>query len=178
MNISLAAGNNVIRIERLNLDALYGSDARGDYTYNFYGIVLAPGANADLVSHTCAEVCEYCGKCASDTCNVGMCEDKCVCDETAHVCARDCDSVCEICGLCNDADCADGNCTEKCDGEVYTVADGEALTADGKPVGLQSDGAISCNDSAAKYGEYTVTYRITPETDMTVGLYIRTTLSA
>ncbi len=175
VNISLAAGNNVIRIERLNLDALYGSDARGDYTYNFYGIVLAPGANADLVSHTCAEVCEYCGKCASDTCNVGMCEDKCVCDETAHVCARDCESVCEICGLCNDADCADGNCTEKCDGEVYTVADGEALTADGTPVGLQSDGAISCNDSAAKYGEYTVTYRITPETDMTVGLYIRTT---
>ena len=50
-----------------------------------------------------------------------------------------------------------------------------AKTADGTNISLQGDGSISCNGSEAGYGEYTVTYKITPDSDMTVGLYIRTT---
>lgn len=175
IEISLGAGNNAVRIERLNLEALYDQSVRGNYTYNFFGVIVAPHSYTDVISHTCTTTCEYCGKCTDDSCDIGMCADKCVCDETAHICARDCASVCEICGLCNDADCADPDCTEKCDCAYLPVSEGEALTASGGKITLQQDGAISCNGSEAGYAEYTVTYEIFAEEVTDVAIYIRTT---
>lgn len=174
VNISLAEGNNVVRIERLNLEALYDSASRGNYTYNFYGVIVSPETAVELVSHTCAEACPYCGKCTSASCDTGMCADKCACGDADHICARDCESVCEICGLCNDADCAVEGCVP-CGCTFHPVTTDIAKTADGTNISLQGDGSISCNGSEAKYGEYTVTYKITPDSDTTVGLYIRTT---
>jgi hypothetical protein len=149
--VDLAEGTNVIVISY--------SPASWQNT-NFHGIKLSTAVAVDWSesadNHTCAHICETCGKCYDYTCFNAACLDLCTCEHTcSHVCAscgkcydttcvrkecvnnrctHVCESVCDTCGKCQNSSCTHYACTEKCQcltNYVFNAVDEKTTISEG-----------------------------------------------
>ncbi len=70
-------------------------------------------ATGSVTEHTCASVCDTCGKCTNNSCTESVCQDKCQGHSTP---THSCQNVCPTCGKCENASCTESICQDKCQG--------------------------------------------------------------